>query len=1233
MKAREYMSGLGHGQNWLHVAPQESEYAHDNVSSYMADMERTSSIGVNYSHDRRRPKVKRHKAVNIIMDLSRVKMISPLLWIRVETLHEYRYALLDTGAAINIVSPKTLHLFHHRRLGTRMVRVKGVVGSGDWAEWYMLMLTFKDGQRIEVPCLKGALDSVGLLLGMPFIKQVRAVIDARSKIISTDVGDFAWGDREFEAEEMVHAQLLTADLTQEQIEELNLAFQGSILSDKAQDKLKQAFIDNKEIWTRSGYGHGQGVEHTFKLTSDKPIVLPPRHIPQKWQPVIEGEIDKMIRDGVVEHSVSPYCTYPVLIAKKDGSVRFAVDYRRLNAITLADKTPLPRIEDLIASVEGSKFFALLDLRGGFWHIPIASHQRHVTAFRTHNGLYQFRVMPFGLINAPATFQRWVSDIFHDKRYEGILVYLDDILIHVRTEEEFVDLIMEVLHRLKKYGACLKMSKCEIGRATFDYLGHTFKDGVRHPQAKKVEALSKIADPRDIRGVQSILGMFNYYRLYIPNFADKAVPLTTLLKKRNPFTWGPLQKEAVEEMAKTLSLAMLRVSPTGQEFRLETDASDMAVGAVLYNLAEYQQDGKERALPIMFLSKTLSDVERNWSAAEKEAYAIIWALEACDPFVRGRRVQVFCDHKNLQWMVSKKVGKIARWVSRLTEYDVEIVYRKGSENVVADFLSRYVEDDPFAKDSMYCYMVPVSEAPIRKRRRIEEEESEAVVVVLSSNDEKEEAPGSPTKEGADNFKDEVFEDLEIENITSKKGSAPNEELRQEEPTLQEVLDAQKDFEFPEVKQKGMRRNEGIWYYLNGIWVPPTLRTRILDGVHLRPPLWHPRAQRMKRIIARLYNWEGLQGDVEQYVRSCLVCQRTHPGLGIKDFAEFTHPVKRPFEAIYMDFWGPVNWNGSENIILTIIDNHTKWAEAIPLTGKSSKEVGEALFVHWISRFGPPKVIMNDNEAALISKVMKRWLHVLGIKDLQSTVYHPQGNAPVETFHRTLKTGLTNLRVLKDEILSLKEALAWVLFCYRALPHSSTYETPSFLTHGVDFKLRGDVSLLEGWRKKEPAKSRTTILNEMRNEVLRRYQYQQLKAIKNNKDRELERLEAGQLILCRLTPGQHEKLSRLIGTTKLLPWWSLPARIIEVNRSGNTATVKCTSSGFIFQTHIERCRRISKPETDKLKKEWDDVCTKERRLFEKLGSKWYEVENQKMRVHRGVGEPLRGVDEKPPKVPTP
>ena len=360
MRATMFMAGMHRCQ-----VPKDWKMRHEpqrTVSTITIGPKIVSTITINYAHERRRPRKGRHKAEHRLNRKHGIKLVSPLLWLRVETLTNYRYALLDTGASINIISPTTLQSFEHTRLCTQKVRVKGVVGSGDWSDWYLVRISFQNGQAIQVPCLKGASDAVGLLLGMPFVKQVNAIINARSKIIYTDVGDFAWGDRDHN-QNVTPTFMAISDLTPEQEEELNKAFEGSILSQEAQAKLKKAFIEYKEVWTRSGYGHGQGVEHTFKLTSDRPIILPPRHIPQKWQQVLDEEMDKMIRDGVVEHSVSPYCTYPVLVAKKDGSVRFAVDYRRLNAVTIPDKTPIPRIEDLIASLEGSKYFALLDLRG------------------------------------------------------------------------------------------------------------------------------------------------------------------------------------------------------------------------------------------------------------------------------------------------------------------------------------------------------------------------------------------------------------------------------------------------------------------------------------------------------------------------------------------------------------------------------------------------------------------------------------------------------------------------------------------------------------------------------------------------------------------------------------------------------------------------------------------------------------------------------------------------------
>ena len=285
----------------------------------------------------------------------------------------------------------------------------------------------------------------------------------------------------------------------------------------------------------------------------------------------------------------------------------------------------------------------------------------------------------------------------------------------------------------------------------------------------------------------------------------------MLRKNTPFVWDEKCRKAVQQLSADLQQAVLRVSPTGSKFRLETDASDVAVGAVLYDFDEFEKNTSP--LPIMFMSKTLNQTEQNWSTAEREAYAIVWALEAADPFLRGRQVQVMCDHKNLQWMMSKKSGKIARWCSRLTEYDVEIIYQKGDKNIVADFLSRYIEDDPFVKDTMYCYgLTAVAKQPTKKRRRNRDDPSEDPKDIIDRY--------SSTSSGGAN-RAYMHEEIEVPVEVERALKLPFLIEDIVEPEIGEVIAAQ-EAELPKPLYKGMYKADDTWFYLNGLWVPPSLR---------------------------------------------------------------------------------------------------------------------------------------------------------------------------------------------------------------------------------------------------------------------------------------------------------------------------------------------------------------------------------------------------------------------------
>lgn len=1054
-----------------------------------------------------------------------------------------------------------------------------------------------------------------MILGLPFFIQAQVCIDARKRIVTSSVGDFTWRETQEEKRLSLPAQSVEASLsrprqvaTDEQMEELIAA---ANLSEEGKDTLREVFRQTEDVWKYGGVGTAKGVEHEFKMKSYSPIKVPPRPVPLHRQKLIDDELDKMLAEGAVTPSTSAWCTNPLLVPKKDGTIRFVVDYRRLNDMTVPDRQPLPRIEHLIASISESKYFALLDLRSGYWHIPLASHERHFTAFRTHRGLYEFTVMPFGLSNAPATFQRWINNVLGDLRYRGALAYLDDILIHAKTEAEFLQLLIEVMQRLQRAGARMKLSKCEINPTLFNYLGHAFTDGVRQPQQERVEALRRIKAPADVRGVRRLLGGLGFYRLYVPQYSDVALPITRLLRKGVPFKWGSEQQAAHKKVTDELATSTLQAAPTGDTFRLETKASEFALSGVLYDKERF--DKGEKVLPITFLSKTLSEGEAKWSDAEKDAYAIVWALEACDSFVRGRPVEVICGHDDLKWMTQARNGKLARWTARLTEYDISVKKAGKEESAVVDFLSCDVED-PMVKDTMFCF--PTRGVPSGRRGNDEsdEEESEVVVLIPTQDDSDDDPAPLPPADNASS--DQVPTAPRQPQLREETSSVPLSISDVFEPTCEEIL-RQQMTELPDPLSKGLTLRNGRYIYLNGIWVPPSLRLRLLDAIHLLPPLVHPSGRKMVQVLRRLYNWPGLQQDVAKYIQGCVSCQRVRPGLGIANVEVKKHPVEGPFEKVYMDFWGEVAWNGNRHLLLTMFDHSTKWAEAALVEDKTSRAVAEGFLQHWIARFGAPRLLVSDNDESFVSEVIERLNQVLAIKGLRITVYHPEGNAPVESFHRHLKKCLRILRSTSEKTLTFSEVVSWTMMAHRALPHTSTFDTPAYLTHGVDIRLREGSDVLSGFRPGNVDLQRMTVVNEIRSELARRAAVQREIQATAPKDK-IERLKIGDLVLCRLTPRQARKLGQQLKGGKLLQDWSLPMRVDSTNRAGTVATLRCLTTGLICQAHANRLRRVQRPMTAALQDHWDQVCGEEgefKHLLPALPPSHPTTRNKRRRVEGG------------------
>ena len=676
-------------------------------------------------------------------------------------------------------------------------------------------------------------------------------------------------------------------------------------------------------------------------------------------------------------------------------------------------------------------------------------------------------------------------------------------------------------------------------------------------------------------------MFGFYRDYIDHYSELVKPLTKLTRKGVKFTWGDEQRQVVRELADKLEKACLSFTPNGGTFRLETDASEYALGAVLYTQEDYNNGNR---LPIMFFSKTLTATEINWDTSEKEAYALVWALDKADSFVKGREIELITDHKNLEWMHNKRRGKVARWVMRLSEYNVIIKYRTGDENVVADFMSRMVEIDPLEVDKAYCFPVGI------------DEDLEITIDINDNNEEEDKKPKSqiikypkitPDQELAlqsSDLYEEVNDDLIEFNKIKNWAQEGVSQL-----SIEEIIKCQQT-EPPDRFIRGYGKDGKKITYLGRIWVPPSLRNQILDSAHLLSPYFHPGLRQMIQKITKTFQWEGLHLSVTEYLKGCLICQRTKANYSSQNLTTRAHPVLRPFEVLYMDFWGPFLWNPGEKptLLITMIDHHTKWAEVGILKNKSAAEICRLLLIKWITRFGAPSKIVTDNDTPFISKAMDDLLTNLGTRHVTTTPYHPQGNAPVESFHRVLKKGLTRIKLQSGKTMRLDEAISWVLFGYHTSFHTSLRDTPAFLTFGIDPSI-SPTNILQ--QQPVVTDSRVQILLSFRQELMR-----QSLIIKNREELAKKSqngiLKLGVIALVNLTPRQLQKLSEKTGSLKITSNWSLPMRIVMINKTKTVAQLQCISTGLITRAHQDRIRIIKIPSTLALKQIWDNICDHEK-----------------------------------------
>ncbi|KAJ0050423.1 hypothetical protein NL108_003631 [Boleophthalmus pectinirostris] len=820
-----------------------------------------------------------------------------------------------------------------------------------------------------------------------------------------------------------------------------------------QEALWQVLWEYKDIFAllEEEVGLTHLVQHEIDTGDAHPIKTRPRRLPLAHQAAADSAIDEMLRAGIIEPSDSPWASGVVMVNKKNSPrMRFCVDYRPLNSVTKKDSYPLPRIDESLDLVSGSSWFSSLDLRSGYWQVPLSPDARPKTAFCTGRGLWQFRVLSFGLCNAPATFERLMEKVLAAIPRQECLVYLDDILVHGSSFKTVLGSLRQVLDRISAAGLKLHPDKCCFMRRELEFLGHRIGGEGISTLEEKVQAVRDWPTPTSLRELKSFIGLASYYRRFVRGFSCIAAPLFCLQRKDSDFVWTPECDQAFVTLKKALTESPTLTPPdTTLPFVIDTDASDVGMGAVL------SQVGPEGEKVVAYFSKTFNKAERRYCVTRRELLAIVRAIGHFRYYLCGLPFTVRTDHSALQWLMSFKEpeGQIARWLEELAPYDFKVVYRAGGRHANADAMSRR----PCVPDSCrYCEKREAREQELRaeERRGSLCSGDTPICKVAQVHDPPEwraqqelDPDLQPVLQWVESGQKPQWSEVARFSLATKGLIEKFGALRMKEGVLQRAW-------------KEPATGEERWQ----IVVPRALRDSVLRTCHGTTGAGHFGVSKTLRRLRQGFYWGQLRRDVEDFCRRCDLCAayKGPPGQSHAKLQQFM--VGAPMERVAVDIMGPFPRTDKGNhYVLAAMDYFTKWPEAFAIPDQEAETVADTLVEGMFSRFGVAEVIHSDQGRNFESAVFAAMCERMGMQKTRTTPLHPQSDGLVERFNRTLAKQLAIITAEHQRDWDMH--LPLVLLAYRSSVQDSTLCTPAGLMVGRE--LRTPAEMLFGRPPDTPA----------------------------------------------------------------------------------------------------------------------------------------------------------------------
>ena len=713
------------------------------------------------------------------------------------------------------------------------------------------------------------------------------------------------------------------------------------LSPIQQQQLKDLFQEFSDIISQGEDDLGctpllQHTTETKGLSLRQPYC---RQNPAVWREEM-AQIQQMLTSCVIGPPNSPWASPVVMVKKKDGSLRFCVDFWQLNAAIIKDAHPLSRIDDLLKALHGARWFSTLDLKSGYWQVPIQERGKEKTAFRTSGGqLFEFNQVPFGLCNAPATFSCLMDRVLAGLHWETCLFYLDDIIVFAATWEEHLDRLRQVFERLRHAKLKLGAEKCTFDAKEVSYLGHRVTEEGLLPDPSLLAAIREINPPQNATEVRSFLGLAGYYRRYVKNFAAIAGPLHALTRKDAVFHQSSECQDAFDRLKTLLTTSPITAFPDfSLPFRLYTDVSTAGLGAILAQVRE----GKEHI--ICCASRSLNQAEKAYPATKLECLAIVWAVAKFRPYLMSMPFKVYTDHYTLQWLKTMRTGSalLHRWSAALEEYDFSVKHRPGKLQTHVDGLSRLPVDPPPPEDN------------ILQVRLLEDEEGARKIA------------------------------RELHAATHLGGHA----------------------------------------------------------------LW--------KLFCDRYSHKAGRHICLETAQSCPQCQ-LGTDYGHRQKTTGTIQAQGPWDTLSIDIVGALPPDHHQEFLIVFVDCYSKYTILIPSSNHTANTVSEALMRHVIPYFGTPRRLLSDRGQEFISDIWTKLLRSLGIQQVLTSPYHPEGNAINGRSHRTLNN------MLRARLLEEPSSKAWVdkvpgiMLTLNAMPHKPHEFSASMIATSHEPTLPRDLHL--------------------------------------------------------------------------------------------------------------------------------------------------------------------------------